>query len=286
MSTTPAAVPVSDSEILLSGPSAHSLSPIETAAVLAVESATCEARRLADLVKDFGRAGTAAKTLCGIHLRHIRHFHFGPRNPNGGRPKLKTPNVSGFSTWGEFLADRVGITDDTSTNWIKMADAVESLAESKGLDLQSMCQKLPWDWTPEESAAIDATVHKLTQDKTQRQLLQADFLSSLGYEAPEHSGTNNPTGKNGGKLKPAATAHEKIEGLRILARTSLFGHDSRDHRPKPGSPAFWMNSLVAAAGKVGPEAHPAAALSKKERSEIYDLLIKPFLDSWKALDAQ
>lgn len=273
------------SEVLLSGPEAGTQSPLQIAAAEAIQKTTDEARRLADLVKSYGRAGTAAKTLCGIHMRHIREFYYGPRNPNGGRPKIKTPNVLEFSTWKEFLADRIGITDETGTNWMKMADAVEALAEAKGLDLQSICQKLPWDWTPEESAAIDATVHKLTQDKTQRELLQADFLSSLGYEPPERTnGSNNPTGNNGGKKLPAATAQQKVEDLRMLARTALFGHDSKDHRPRHGSPAFYMNALVDADGKGELAKHPAASLSKKERADIYDLLIKPFVDSWKSMD--
>jgi hypothetical protein len=268
---------VVSSEVLLSGPPANSLSPVETAALATVEATTLEARRLADLVKDYGRAGTAAKTLCGIHLRHIREFHFGPRNPNGGRPKMKTPNVSGFATWGEFLSDRVGITDDTGTNWMKMADAVEALAESKGLDLQSICQKLPWDWTPEETAAIDTTVRALTQDKTQRQLLQADFLSSLGYEEPERSNSsNNPAGNNGGKKKPAASIQESVRLKQEAARLILFGTVKPGFAER-GSIALFMENFIKTEGAE------VAALPKQELRDLYEHTIKDFVAAFRKL---
>lgn len=264
---------------LLDGAPNTALSPIELAALSAVENAWQDTRRLADLIKNYSRATTAAKTLCGIRLRAIREHHFGPRVV--GRPKK-----SNGTTWESMLADKLGITYQTADNWMKMADAVEALAESKGLDLQTICEKLPWDWTPEEQAAMDATVHKLCEDKTQRDLLQSDFLSSLGYAAPEKiNGSNNPLGANGGKKTPAANAQERLEGLRCLARTGLFGHDSKEHRPQPGSPAWWMNSLVEKQGQVAAKSHPMASLSKHERKEIYELLIKPFVDAYRALDA-
>lgn len=268
---------IAPSEVLLSGPPANSLSPLETAALATIESTTLEARRLADLVKDYGRAGTAAKTLCGIHLRHIREFYFGPRNPNGGRPKQKTPNVSGFATWGEFLADRVGITDDTGSNWMKMAEAIEALAESKGLDLQSICQKLPWDWTPEETAAIDTTVRALTQDKTQRQLLQADFLSSLGYEEPERqNGSNNPAGKNGGKKQPAASIHESVRLRQEAARLILFGTVKPGFAER-GSIALFMENFIKTDGAE------VAALPKQELRDLYEHTIKDFVIAFRKL---
>lgn len=273
------------SEVMLSGPEANAISPLAANALMLIQNTEADTQRLVGLIKNFSRGTTAAKTMAGINLRHIREYYYGVRNPNGGRPK-KTPNVSAFPTWEAYLSDMFDITRDTGENWMKMADAVQALAEAKGLDLPSICQKLPWDWTPEESAAIDATVHKLTQDKTQRELLQSDFLLSLGYEAPERiNGSNNQTGVNGGK-KPLATSPEhKVEGQRCLARTALFGHDSKEHRPKPGSPAFWMNALVHAEGKGELHKNPLASLTKKERADIYEFLIQPFVASWKALDS-
>lgn len=264
---------------LLDGAPNTSLSPAEVGALAAVETAWTDAARLAGLVKNYARAGTAAKALCGLRLRALREHYFGPRMV--GRPKKSGMDT----TWDGLLADRLGITRQAAENWMKMADAVEQLADRQGLDLRATCEKLPWDWTPEEAAAIEATVNRLTEDKTQRQLLQADFLSDLGYSEPERANaSNNPTGKNGGSKQIPVSPQQRVENLRTLARTALFGHDSKEHRPQPGSPAFWMNSVVDKQGRVGDASHPAAALTKQERKEIYELLIKPFVDAWKALD--
>lgn len=236
-------------------------------------------------VKLCSRATLAATAMAGLHLRALRVLYFGERNPNGGRPK-KTPHAAEFPDWPSMLTDFAGISDDTAGRWMKVADAIEALAEKHGGDVISICRTAPWDWTPEESEALGNAVGLLTQDKTQRELLQSDFLSSLGYEAPEKTnGSNNPSRNNGGRKAPAATPQAKVEANRLIARTALFGHDSKDHRPKPGSPAFWMNALIDADGKGELAKHPAASLTKKERADIYDLLIKPFVDSWKALDA-
>lgn len=271
---------VLDASSMIDGEPNTALSPAQAGALAAVETAWGDAARLAGLVKNYARAGTAAKALCGLRLRALREHYFGPRTV--GRPKKSNMDT----TWDGMIADRLGITRQAAENWMKMADAVEQLADLQGLDLRATCEKLPWDWTPEESALIDATVHKLTEDKTQRQLLQADFLSDLGYLEPERTNaSNNPLGRNGGKKQAPVSPQQRIEDLRSLARTGLFGHDSKDHRPQPGSPAFWLNSLVAKQSFVGNLAHPAAALTKQERKEIYELLLKPAMDAWKALDA-
>jgi hypothetical protein len=241
-----------------------------------------EVEGLVDMVKKYARVGTAAKAVCGMRLKILREYHFGPRR--SGRPK-KRNRFGEFESWGEMLMEKIGIDESTAKRWMKMGDAVERMAEIEGAGIREICEKLPWNWTPEEEAAMNATVSKLCDDKTQRQLLLEDYLPGLGYVEPERiNSSNNPLGINGGKKTPAANAQERLEGIRLLARTGLFGHDSKDHRPKPGSPAFWMNSLVAKQGKVGAEAHPMASLTKHERKEIYELLIKPFVDAFRAFD--
>lgn len=288
--TTPVEILSADS--LLDGTPNTALSPMEAGALAQVETGWQEARRLADLVKNYSRATTAAKTLCGIRLRALRVHYFGPRTGKAGRLK-KIGNVSDFSSWSSMLADKVGVEERTANNWMQMADAVEALAEAKGLDLQGICEKLPWDWTPEEAAALDATVQKLTQDKTQRELLQSDFLSSLGYTAPERINSSpNQLGINGGKKKKPATMAERIEGRRILARTEIFGQDKRSedgtHMAAEGSPAFWMAHFTAQVldcETPGDDTDtPFEALTSRERTMIFEGWIKPFLDAWKKLE--
>jgi hypothetical protein len=108
-------------------------------------------------------------------------------------------------------------------------------------------------------------------------------LGLIPQSKQEIHGTNNPAGKNGGEKKRSASQQENVENLRALARTEIFGHDSKEHRPRFGSPAYWLNSLVDKQGKVGTDASPASHLTKPERSQIYKNLLKPALEAWLAL---
>lgn len=273
-------------ETLLPGPQAFTQSAKEIVTATAARLASFEISReglsyWAGQVKLFSRAGIAAMAMAGIHLRALREFYFGPRTV--GRPKRMEHSVP-FPDWETMLADVAGITRPTGERWMKVADAVEAMAQAEGSDVISICQKLPWEWTHEENERLGKTVQRLTQDKTQRELLQSDFLSSLGYEAPERvNGSNNQHGANGGAVKKPASAHEKLEGLRCLARTEIFGHDSKDHRPKPGSPSFYMNRLVDLHLKGELSDHAAYSLTKKELADIYDLLVKPFTVAFREL---
>ena len=251
------------------------LTTVESTGLAAVESAWTEARRLAGLVKDYSRATTAAKTLCGIRLRAIREFHFGPRDPKGGRPK-ENPTRVGFGTWGVMLDEQLGGVDErTAERWMKMADAVEALAEAKGLDLQSICEKLPWDWTPEEAAALDATVHKLTEDKTQRQLLQSDFLASLGYEAPGKEKGTAPAAA-AGKKKPASSAKELLRERQEAARLLFLG-TAVAGRVEKGSVAMFMEHFTNTGGSE------MEALPEAELRDLYEHTVKPFAAAFRKL---
>lgn len=279
-------VPLNSESLLEGSPSciSHPLEISTDAGVLInFETARDGLRRWSGQVKLCSRATIAATTMAGLHLRALRVIYFGPRNANGGRPR-RTPSSAKFPDWSSMLKDVAGIPDPTARRWMKIADAVEAIAEKEGSDVRSICQKLPWDWTPEESDIIEIAIEKLTAEKTQRELLQSDFLSSLGYVEPERiNSSNNPLGRNGGKITPAATPEARIEGQRTLARTTLFGHDTKEHRPKPGSPAFWMNSVVdlGLSGKL--KESPLAALHRKELKDLHDLLFYPFMEQIKSL---
>lgn len=258
-------------ESLLPGSDNTALSPLQVSALAAVDTAWSDAARLAGLIKNYARAGTAAKALCGIRLRALRHHYFGARTV--GRPKKNDQTES----WGNLLADRLGITYQTAENWMKMADAVEAIAERQNLDLRTTCEKLPWDWTPEEAAMIDATVHALCEDKTQRQLLQADFLSDLGFQAPEKpNSSNNPFGKNGGKKKPASTP-AALRAERQAAARLIFLGTEKAGRVEKGSVAMFMTNFVNTDG-IELEALPQAELR-----DLYEHTVKPFAAAFRKL---
>lgn len=259
-------------ESMLEGKPNTALSPQEASALVAAEAGWAEARRLGDLIKNYSRATTAAKTLCGIRLRALREYHFGPRSAKGGRPRGR--NNSGESdNWASMLAEKSGLTERTARTWIALADVVEAMAEAQGLDLPSICAKLPWDWTPEEMAKLDATVSKLTEDKSQRELLQADFLSDLGYTAPERvNASNNPTGRNGGKKKAtAATPAQLLRERQLAARMEIYGTE-KVGRVEPGSHGFWLDHCINSKGES------IEALPMAELRDFYEQTVKPFTD--------
>ena len=256
---------------LLDGPPNLSLSPKEASALAAVENAKTGLAHWAAQVKLYSRAGIAAMAMGGIHLRALREHFYGPRNPMGGRPR-KRNTLPGCESWKSMLADIAGITDQTATRWMKIADVVESMAAQEGGDVITICQKLPWEWTPEESEKLSNTITKLTEDKTQRELLQSDFLASLGYTAPERvNASNNPTGKNGGKKKPAATPAALAKERQEAARMYLSGSPERG-KIEHGSVRSRMNLLCASGGKE------IEAMPQAEMRHFYEHTVKPFAD--------
>lgn len=262
-------IPICDAEVMLSGPPCTALSPLQTSELAILETGWNDARRLAELAKNYSRASTAAKALCGIKLRALREHYFGPRNPNGGRPKKPT---NGEASWESMVADKIGIPPNTAKTWMKMADVVESLAEGENLGLRDTLEKLPWDWTPEESAAVDAAVHRLTEDKTQRELLQSDFLADLGYTAPERpNSSNNPFGKNGVKKPQSFNPAEMLKKRQEVARLRLCG-TAAPGRFEPASLIGLMNSILDDKGKT------IEAMPDKELEYLHNHFIKPFTD--------
>lgn len=263
-------------EALITG-DATLISPAETSALAAIEGAWGEARRLADLVKDYSRAGNAGKAFCGLTLSHLREHYFGPRSTKGGRPSKTARSAEGGS-WESMLADKVGITDETASNWMKMAEAVQAIAAAQGLDLQATCKTLHWEWTPEEKALIDDTFQQLCKDKTQRQLLQADFLSNLGFlNNQETYGTNNPLGKNGGKKQLPRSPAAMLEERRILARLDFYGCEKAGS-VKPGSPVWHIENFL-----LDPASHPLSSLTKPELLDLLDNTLAPFTKALRAL---
>lgn len=122
--------------------------------------------------------GAAQTTIFGLRLRSIRTGLFGPRIAGGGRPGIRESSKD-FPSWVKLLTEEIGIGEATAQNWMRLADAAEILAEREGLSLRETCEKLPWDWTPEETRMLETTVQQLAEGKTQRELLQISKDSHL-----------------------------------------------------------------------------------------------------------
>jgi len=275
---------IPDSAALLAGPPAAAV-PADSPSFVPVlgEEGWREARRFADLAKNFTRAGTAAKAMCGIVLRSLREEIYGPRTGRAGRPKKGAEQ-----TWDSLVADHVGISGMCARNWMHMADAVEQLALSQREDIRDLLVKLPWDWTPEEAAALDAAVSRLTEGRTQRQLLQMEFWADLGVDATPRPNPRNAAGKNqhGRDPEAPATPQAMREAMEGVARQWFTGTAAAG-RMEPGSMAWCMGDFLTCRDEQ--EENPAAALTGcaldnmplPERKRLYDDLIGPFASAWR-----
>jgi hypothetical protein len=114
---------------------------------------------------------TVTTVLYGIRLRALRIHFFGTRTKNRGRP-IKSHGLGKFKTWEGMVMTLSGIGISCATHWMRLADAFERLAEREGISLREVFEKLPWDWSSEEAALVNDTVHKLCDGKTQIQLLK------------------------------------------------------------------------------------------------------------------
>lgn len=259
---------------MLSGPEASPNSPLaataEASGLLDLKTAQDGLAHWAGQVKLYSRASLAAMAMAGLHLRALRTIYFGERSPKGGRPK-KPDTVSGFPTWESLLADVAGVTERTAQRWMKVADGIEAIAEREGSDVITICQKLPWEWTPEEAERIGSTAQELTENRTLKEFIQTDFLSSLGYvNKQDVHGTNNPTGKNGSdKKKPAKSPKQLLAESQEAARKILFG-TALIGRADNGSPAMFMLQMLRTEGRE------LEALPQKEMRDFYELTLKPF----------
>ncbi len=259
--------------VMLSGSATSADSPM-SAAVKAMASETIAATEhqtveLIERFKAYSRAGNAAKALIGINLLALRTYYLGSPSPKGGRPKKTSDNLT-FS-WDSYLADKFGITRETASVWIKIGQIVQAETVSKNLDLRAVCEKLPWDWTAEEAARFDQASREAIGNRTQRELFQTDFLSSLGYVNKQDThGTNNPLGKNGSdKKKPAKSPKQLLAESQEAARKILFG-TAQVGRVDNGSPAMFMLQMLNTEGRE------LEALPQKEMRDFYELTLKPF----------
>ena len=147
--------------------------------------------------------------IAGARLRFVREWYFGPRTTNGGKPKPQPFKILGFHTWGELLANYVGIAPCTACNWINMANAVEILAERKGVQLNKISAKPPCDWSISEVWLVKAIVDKITRGKNLRQLcLSTHEVITTTQNNPEHTQTSKPVKQTLLQPKYQSNQHE------------------------------------------------------------------------------
>lgn len=232
-------------------------------------------RQLVNQVKLAQKATLIGMVLIGFQLRALRAQHF----PSlGGRPRSKG-NTTGHPTFTALCQVEFGISRDSSTRWIAMADAVQQklpVAE----DLQNTFNTAPWDWSLSDIRQIETAIEAVTTGHSQREILawHAAALIDLNLAGtPTITPTsNNLAGKNGTGSPDPILTEEQAAALRIeFARTSFFGH-SIPGKCTPASPAHMLIKLTEPSS-------PIQHLPRPERTYIVEQILTPLIQFLKSL---
>lgn len=226
------------------------------------------------------KATTMGMVIIGFHLRAIRDKHF-PSKKSGGRPNAKH-NQTGYTSFEDLCKIEFNISGTSYKRWINMAESVEQKMALTGDSLATCFEKLPWDWTAEESTLIEGAVAAITEGHTQKEILswQCQTMIDLNLAGTptirDLHGTNNPSGKNGATTPKPHLTQEQYTAAQIQAARSYFYGTPDPGKCAPESLCF---SLMEAA-KPGSllQYLPAA-----EREFFADHVLKPLLSLIRSL---
>lgn len=176
-----------------------------------IEGTAASARRWIDMASRFARAETACRVMVGFELIALRQG-LGVRR-GGDRGSGANPNCSGLN-WETFVRQEVGISDDTASTYIRMAEAVKPrLKRLPGIGalIRSILETPIGQLTDDQSKLLADAVHKVADGKT-----QLEFMFELGIaKLPQGSAAK---GGNLGGGRPARDPIADREALEAMAR--------------------------------------------------------------------
>jgi hypothetical protein len=175
-----------------------------------IEGTAASARRWVDMAQRFARCTLACQVMAGFELEAIKKA----RGVRRGGDRRSNPSVPGL-IWEEFVRQEVGISADTASVWMRMADAVRPRLKKlpgAGEMLREILARPVAELTEAQAGLLAETVRKICDGRT-----QMDFLIELGLaKAPQ--GAAAVGGDHGGGRKPL-TPEEQYEAQRQLALT-------------------------------------------------------------------
>lgn len=157
-------------------------------------------RKLYRHIKMHLTAGSSLMILMGLELKRLK------KNLGETRGR-KNPNTSGIS-WGELVQQEVGITDDTATKYILMAEGSKKrIPMLEKLEEKLLTAPLS-SLTETEQKEITEAVQNLTDGKTAKEVMQ-----ELGI-ARKDAGSNldKDRNKGGNSTKPVETPEQQAQG--------------------------------------------------------------------------
>ncbi|WP_009964052.1 hypothetical protein [Verrucomicrobium spinosum] len=172
----------------------------QPAATVALSQEFEGVRKLYRHIKMHLTAGSSLMILMGLELKRLK------KNLGETRGR-KNPNASGIS-WGELVQQEVGITDDTATKYILMAEGSKKrIPMLEKLEEKLLTAPLS-SLTEAEQQEITAAVQNLTDGKTAKEVMQ-----ELGI-ARKDAGANldKDRHKGGNSTKPIETPEQQAQG--------------------------------------------------------------------------
>lgn len=175
-----------------------------------IEGTAASARRWVDMAQRFARCTLACQVMAGFELEAIKKA----RGVKRGGDRRSNPSIPGL-IWEDFVRQEVGISADTASVWMRMAEAVKPRLKKlpgAGELLREILAKPVAELTEAQASLLAETVRKICDGRT-----QLDFLLELGLaKAPQGSAATG--GDHGGGRKPL-TPEEQFEAQRQLALT-------------------------------------------------------------------
>lgn len=126
-----------------------------------------EGHRWQQLAEAFKRGDVLAQSMFGMVLAELkRKLGF----VQGGARDQK-PHAAVFASWGEFLKKTYDLSDDTARRYMDMGEGVRGRLNKVGGDLKAILSKPLATLTPAEYDTLKKATHKITDGRTQAQLL-------------------------------------------------------------------------------------------------------------------
>ena len=195
---------------------AHAAAPAATEdtsseIVVIAESKWDEARKFIDASGRFERCKLFSQAMAGMHLRDIqRELGLGR---GGDRRGGGSNGQNGRLNFAALVEEKMGLSARTATRLMEMGDQLrkrlKKLPELGGVEID---RAAIGELSESQVKALEAGVRRLTDDRTQQQLLAELGLYKAGQSAAPGGSRDGGSGSGGGDRSPehAATTAKEI----------------------------------------------------------------------------
>lgn len=137
------------------------------------------AARFVDAAKRFEHGAVACRVMAGLVLLELRKEH--GTNQGARRDLATSPNDLEKLNWPDLVRRELGVSDQTASNWMRMADAARSrlVADDVAGVFRQLLETPLAQLSDDQAKALSTGVEQLVDGRS-----QLDFMASLGLLAP------------------------------------------------------------------------------------------------------